>query len=96
MPISDLISFFEKKGNINSQALCDEETSLFTDSDWKSFNEKEKEDILQKYRLAFLSETWVNWCKGLGTVLANDEIKDGSFRKRGFSSRTEINETVVS
>ena len=84
MPISDLISFFEKKGNINSQALCDEETSLFTDSDWKSFNEKEKEDILQKYRLAFLSETWVNWCEGLGTVLANDEIKDGLSERGGF------------
>ena len=84
MPIVDLISFFEKKGNMNSQAVCDEETPLFTDSDWKSFNEKEKEDILQKYRLAFLSDTWVNWCEGLGTVLANDEIKEGLSERGGF------------
>ena len=56
--------------------MCDEDTPLFT-LDWKSFNEKAKEEILQKYRLAFLSDTWVNWCEGLGTVLANDEIKDG-------------------
>ena len=45
---------------------------------------KKKEDILQKYRLAFLSETWVNWCEGLGTVLANDEIKDGLSERGGF------------
>lgn len=84
LPILDLISFFEKKGNINSRAVCDVETTLFTDSDWKSFNEKEKEDILQKYRLAFLSDTWVNWCDGLGTVLANDEVKDGLSERGGF------------
>ena len=84
LSISDLISCFEMKGNINSQAVCDEDTPLFTDTDWKSFSEKEKEEILQKYRLAFLSETWVNWCEGLGTVLANDEIKDGLSERGGF------------
>jgi leucyl-tRNA synthetase len=84
MPISDLISYFEKQGNINSQAVCDEDTPSFTESDWKNFNEKEKEDVLQKYRLAFLSDTWVNWCEGLGTVLANDEIKDGLSERGGF------------
>ena len=84
LPISDLILYFEMKGNINSQAVCDEDTPLFTDTDWKSFSEKSKEEILQKYRLAFLSETWVNWCEGLGTVLANDEIKDGLSERGGF------------
>ena len=84
LPISDLILSFEMKGNINSQAVCDEDTPLFTDTDWKSFSEKSKEEILQKYRLAFLSETWVNWCEGLGTVLANDEIKDGLSERGGF------------
>ena len=84
LPISDLILCFEMKGNINSQAVCDEDTPLFTDTDWKSFSEKSKEEILQKYRLAFLSETWVNWCEGLGTVLANDEIKDGLSERGGF------------
>ena len=83
-PISDLILRFENQGNINSQAVCDENTPLFTESDWESFNEKEKEDILQKYRLAFLSDTWVNWCEGLGTVLANDEVKDGFSERGGF------------
>tara|TARA_E500000331_G_scaffold358397_1_gene424898 strand:- start:14263 stop:17031 length:2769 start_codon:yes stop_codon:yes gene_type:complete len=84
MPISDLISYFEKQGNINSQAVCDEDTPSFTESDWKNFNEKEKEEVLQKYRLAFLSDTLVNWCEGLGTVLANDEIKDGLSERGGF------------
>ena len=83
-PISDLILCFEKGGNINSQAVCDENTPLFTDSDWEGFSEEEKEDILQKYRLAFLSDTWVNWCEGLGTVLANDEVKDGFSERGGF------------
>lgn len=84
MPISDLISYFDKQGNINSQAVCDEDTPSFTESDWKSFNEKEKENVLQKYRLAFLSDTWVNWCEGLGTVLANDEVKEGLSERGGF------------
>ena len=84
MLISHLISFFEKQGNINSQAVCDENTPSFTDSDWNSFNETEKENVLQKYRLAFLSDTWVNWCEGLGTVLANDEIKDGLSERGGY------------
>ena len=84
MPISDLISYFEKQGNKNSQAVCDENTPQFSELDWKNFNEKEKEDILQKYRLAFLSDTWVNWCEGLGTVLANDEVKNGLSERGGF------------
>ena len=84
MPITDLIDYFEKNGNIKSEAVCDENTPKFSAEDWKSFNEKEKEDILQKYRLAFLSDTWVNWCEGLGTVLANDEVKDGLSERGGF------------
>ncbi len=84
MPITDLMEYFEKNGNIKSRAVCDEDTPQFSESDWKSFNKKEKEDILQKYRLAFLSDTWVNWCEGLGTVLANDEVKDGLSERGGF------------
>ncbi len=83
-PISDLIDYFEKKGNINSQAVCDEDTPQFTSQEWNEFNIKEKEGVLQKYRLAFLSDTWVNWCEGLGTVLANDEVKDGLSERGGF------------
>lgn len=80
--ISNLVSAFEKKGNKELHAVCDENTPQFSARDWNGFSEEEKEDILQKYRLAFLSNTWVNWCEGLGTVLANDEIKEG-FSERG-------------
>ena len=82
LPISQLIEEFERNGNSKLQSPCDEETPTFTSEEWRSFSKKGKEDILQKYRLAFLSDTWVNWCEGLGTVLANDEIKDG-FSERG-------------
>ncbi|MDC0204349.1 leucine--tRNA ligase [Flavobacteriales bacterium] len=84
MPISDLVSSFEKKGNKESYAVCDENTPKFSAEDWNGFSEKEKIYILQNYRLAFLSDTWVNWCEGLGTVLANDEIKDGLSERGSF------------
>ncbi len=84
MPISDLIDYFEKKGNLNSQAVCDDNTPKFSAEDWNSFSDTEKEKILLNYRLAFLSDTWVNWCEGLGTVLANDEVKDGLSERGGF------------
>jgi len=82
MPISDLVDYFEKKGNLTSEAVCDSNTPKFTAEQWNNFLEAEKENVLQNYRLAFLSDTRVNWCEGLGTVLANDEIKDG-FSERG-------------
>ena len=84
MPISSLMSDFDKNGNFNSQAVCDEDTPQFSAVEWKNFSEVEKERILLKYRLAFLSDTWVNWCEGLGTVLANDEVKDGFSERGGF------------
>ena len=84
MPISYLIAYFEKQGNKNSQAVCDEKTPQFLAADWSNFSKKERENILQHYRLAFLSDTWVNWCEGLGTVLANDEIKDGLSERGGY------------
>ena len=70
--ITGLISDFEKTGNTKTNAVCNENTSEFSASEWNSFSEKEQENILLNYRLAFLSDTWVNWCEGLGTVLAND------------------------
>jgi leucyl-tRNA synthetase len=84
MPITDLVSNFEKKGNYNSQAVCDDNTPKFSAQEWNHFTEKEKEKMLLNYRLAFLSDTWVNWCEGLGTVLANDEVKDGLSERGGF------------
>src|SRR5204863_3593389 len=51
---------------------------------WKGFDEKEKENFLQKYRIAYLSEAMVNWCPALGTVLSNDEVKDGVSERGGY------------
>ena len=84
IPIDKLISDFEKEGNTNIKAVCDIETPIFSSSEWNIFSEKEKEKILLHYRLAFLSNTWVNWCEELGTVLANDEVKDGISERGGF------------
>ena len=84
MPIAVLVAYFEKNGNINSQAVCDENTLQFSAEDWNSFSEIVKEKVLLNYRLAFLSDTWVNWCEELGTVLANDEVKVGLSERGGF------------
>ena len=56
----------------------------FTATDWNSLNERQKELILSHYRLAYLADTWVNWCPALGTVLANDEVKDGVSERGGY------------
>jgi leucyl-tRNA synthetase len=82
LSIDSLISRFEKEGNKNVKAVCDDETPIFSHLDWKAFSEKEKQEMLLKYRLTFLAETTVNWCAALGTVLSNDEVKDG-FSERG-------------
>jgi len=81
-PIETLVAGFEQNGNIDAHATCDEETPSFSATQWKAFSEKEKEEILLKYRLTYPAETMVNWCPDLGTVLANDEVKDG-FSERG-------------
>jgi leucyl-tRNA synthetase len=80
--INVLIEHFEKTGNRLIKAACDEETPAFNANDWLHFTENEKQQMLLKYRIAFLSEAVVNWCSALGTVLSNDEVKDG-FSERG-------------
>lgn len=80
-PISALITEFEKNGNRNVDAACNGVDS-FNAEEWKKKSEKQQQEILMNYRLACLSDTWVNWCPALGTVLANDEVKDG-FSERG-------------
>ncbi len=77
-----LVEAFEKNGNSEINAACDEDTPSFTADEWKGFDEKNKEEILLKYRLTYIAETTVNWCPALGTVLSNDEVKDG-FSERG-------------
>ena len=75
-PIENLIAEFEKNGNQNIDASCNE-IETFTSEKWNSMDEKGRQTILLNYRLAYLSETMVNWCSRLGTVLANEEVKDG-------------------
>ena len=81
--ISSLIKEFEANGNANVNAVCDENVKPFTAQDWKAFSEKEKSDVLMAYRLTYLGEAYVNWCPALGTVLANDEVKDGVSERGG-------------
>ncbi|WP_109830777.1 leucine--tRNA ligase [Reichenbachiella versicolor] len=82
--IDSLVSSFEKNGNTGVNATCDEDTASFSAEDWKGYSEAEQQEILLKYRLTYLSETTVNWCPELGTVLAQDEIKDGYSERGGY------------
>ena len=81
-PIETLVQHFESEGNANVKAECDE-VEIFTSEEWNAKSIIEKEEILLAYRLAYRSETMVNWCPELGTVLANDEIKDGLSERGG-------------
>jgi leucyl-tRNA synthetase len=80
--IDELIKAFETDGNTDIEAKCDENTPSFSATEWKGYNEKQQQGILLNYRLAYLANTTVNWCPALGTVLSNDEVKDG-FSERG-------------
>ncbi|MCF8234112.1 MAG: leucine--tRNA ligase [Bacteroidales bacterium] len=79
--IDKLIELFGEEGNGNLEAACSQE-EVFSADEWKQMNEKQQQEVLMNYRLAYLSNTMVNWCPALGTVLANDEVKDG-FSERG-------------
>lgn len=82
-PIENLIASFEKNGTEGLTASCSEELS-FTASDWKTKSDKEKQETLLNYRIAYLGETMVNWCPALGTVLANDEVINGLSERGGY------------
>ncbi len=87
-PISELIERFEKSGCQGQDAEVltgdvEEIIGPFTAEEWKSFSERTRQMVLQYFRLAYLSEAWVNWCPALGTVLANDEVKDGVSERGG-------------
>ena len=81
--ISTLIIIFEANGNTNVHAVCDDAISSFSAHDWNSFSDEIQQKILLQYRLTYLAETEVNWCPGLGTVLANDEIVSGVSERGG-------------
>ena len=85
-PIEELVAYFEQKGTegLEDFGVAQTENLLFTAEEWNSWDEKKKSDVLMNYRIAFMGETMVNWCAGLGTVLANDEVVDGVSVRGGF------------
>lgn len=82
-PISELVKAFETNGTEGLDVACGEELS-FTAEEWNAKSEKEKEEILLNYRIAYRGETIVNWCADLGTVLANDEVVNGVSVRGGY------------
>ena len=82
-PIENLIAHLSKQGTVGLNAACSEELSLSAEA-WKALNEKEQQEVLMNYRIAYLGETMVNWCAELGTVLANDEVIDGVSERGGY------------
>lgn len=82
-PITKLIQHFETKGSDGLNVAQSEDLS-FTAHEWKTMSEQEQQTILMNYRIAYLGETMVNWCAGLGTVLANDEVVDGVSERGGY------------
>lgn len=82
-PIAELIAAFEQVGTEGLNIACSEELQ-FSAADWKSYSEKQKQEILLNYRIAYRSETTVNWCQALGTVLANDEVINGLSERGGY------------
>ena len=82
-PISNLVRHFEEEGTLNLNVAQGEEKT-FSARNWISMSEREQQEILMNYRIAYLGETMVNWCPGLGTVLANDEVVDGVSERGGY------------
>ena len=82
-PVSELIAAFEKNGTEGVDAACGEEMH-FSAAKWNSMSEKEKSDVLMNWRIAYQGVTAVNWCPKLGTVLANDEVKEGYSVRGGY------------
>ena len=82
--IETLIQVFKKQGSVNLRAVCDEELPRITANEWNSFSEEEQYQYLLGFRLAYLDDSVVNWCPALGTVLANDEVKDGFSERGGY------------
>ena len=84
MPIEELVKMFEEKGSTAAENVAKSEELSFTAEEWKAMSEKEQQQVLMNYRIAYIGETMVNWCAGLGTVLANDEVVDGVSERGGY------------
>jgi len=82
--INELTTIFAAEGNGTVNAACDEDTPVLSAEDWTALSEYDQQQLLLKYRLTYLSETTVNWCPEMGTVLSNDEVKDGFSERGGF------------
>ena len=82
-PISELVRHFEEEGTLDLD-VAQSEPLVFSARDWRSMNEKEQQQTLMNYRIAYLGETMVNWCQELGTVLANDEVVEGVSVRGGY------------
>lgn len=82
-PISELTDIFSKEGNATVNAHGDE-NPVFTAAEWNAKNEEEQQQTLLNYRMAYLANSMVNWCPELGTVLANEEVKDGLSERGGY------------
>ena len=88
-PISELVEAFEANGTEGLNVACSEELS-FTADEWKAKSEKEKQQVLMNYRIAYRGETMVNWCAALGTVLANDEVVNGVSERGGYPVEQKV------
>ncbi|MBX2845208.1 MAG: leucine--tRNA ligase [Saprospiraceae bacterium] len=82
-PIEDLVAHFNAYGTTGLDAFAGQEFQ-FSDDEWKEYSEEEQQSILMQFRLAYLDYSMVNWCPELGTVLANDEVKDGKSERGGY------------
>ncbi|HEX4888487.1 MAG TPA: leucine--tRNA ligase [Luteibaculaceae bacterium] len=88
-PIDQLIKHFENQGFLSPDhdfltGDIEHDVEAFTAQEWRGFTDQKKEEVLQQFRLAYLSEAYVNWCPAMGTVLANEEVKDGVSERGGF------------
>ncbi len=93
-PIEDLVKHFTQQGSTNLQVAQGEELS-FTAAEWNAMSEKEQQDILMNYRIAYKANTMVNWCPALGTVLANDEVSEGVSVRGGHPVEQKSDESMV-
>ena len=82
-PIAELVQRFEAQGSAGLNVACTEERS-FSAAQWKAMTERERQETLMNYRIAYLADTMVNWCPQLGTVLANDEVVNGVSERGGY------------
>ena len=82
-PISELVAKFTANGTAGVRA-AETKPLEFTAAEWNAMSEKEQQETLLNYRLAYIADTWVNWCPKLGTVLANDEVVNGLSERGGF------------